>query len=178
MVRDFPGCPVAKTLCQGSGFNPWARKRSHMPQWRGHMPQQKILCVTTKNWHSQINLKKSIRWLLRRLKAGKGSCTKGVPKAWFLQGYRDGSLETVPGGGKCLCQGWINGCEVGLVPVRAFVIRLTWDQSVAEAWKTAGLREAGRWLRWRQTGSILVRWCGPSERRPWSSAGAQPLPTP
>ena len=107
--------------------------------------------VTTKNWHTQINLKKkkkSIWWLLRRLKAGKGSCIKGVPKAWCLQGYRDGPLETVPGGGKCLCQGWINGCEVGLVPVRAFAIRLTWDQSVAEACKTgAGLVFSPRHMR-------------------------------
>ena len=37
MDRDFPGGPVAETICsqcRGPGFDPWSGTRSHMPQLR------------------------------------------------------------------------------------------------------------------------------------------------
>ena len=48
---DLPGVPVVKTLCSkagGLGSIPGQRTRSHML----HL---KILCATTRTWHSQIN---------------------------------------------------------------------------------------------------------------------------
>ena len=55
---DFPGGPVAKTLCsptQGPGPTPGRGTRSHMLQLKAHMPQLKILHAATNTQCSQIN---------------------------------------------------------------------------------------------------------------------------
>ena len=58
-TQDFPGGPVAKTLCsQCRGLGVQALVRELDPtccNQRVHTPQLKILHATTKTQHSQIN---------------------------------------------------------------------------------------------------------------------------
>ena len=61
MVRDFPGCPVAKTVFPVPGI--WVRSLGkevgppcHIDEVTCH--SEKIPCITTKTQCSQINLKK------------------------------------------------------------------------------------------------------------------------
>ena len=58
LCRDFPGGPVAKSLCsqrRGPRFNPWSRNKS----FRATV---KIPSAPARTWHSQVNIKnKSIK---------------------------------------------------------------------------------------------------------------------
>ena len=58
LKQDFPGGPVAKTLCcQCRGWGQGTR--SHVPQLRVHMSQPKIPCATAKTQHSQKQRKET-----------------------------------------------------------------------------------------------------------------------
>ena len=50
-LRDFPGGPVAKTLCS-QGWGPGSITGQEI---QSHILQLKTLCAATKTQHSQIN---------------------------------------------------------------------------------------------------------------------------
>ena len=58
VIKDFPGSPVAKTLCsqhRGCRFYLWSGNWIPHATVRVHIPQLKILHASMKTWCSQIN---------------------------------------------------------------------------------------------------------------------------